>query len=68
MNGVQTSTETKPRSRQTDPTGVADGWAHVLRDGCYYEWEESKVRVACRHMDGSDTCDDGYGLRLILTK
>ncbi|CDC65336.1 putative uncharacterized protein [Bacteroides sp. CAG:770] len=53
---------------QTDPTGVADGWAHVLRGGCYYEWEESKVRVACRHMDASDTCDDGYGLRLMLTK
>lgn len=53
---------------QTDPAGVADGWAHVLRGGCYYEWEESKVRVACRHMDASDTCDDGYGLRLILTK
>ena len=53
---------------QTDPTGVSDGWAHILRGGCYYEWVESKVRVACRHMDDSDTCDDGYGLRLALKK
>lgn len=53
---------------QTDPQGVTDGWARVLRGGSYYEWTEDKLRVSARHMDSQDYTDSGYGLRLALTK
>ncbi len=53
---------------QIDPTGLADGWGRILRGGCYYEWGEDKLRISSRHMDAPDVCDDGYGLRLVLSK
>jgi formylglycine-generating enzyme required for sulfatase activity len=57
--------ECKAQGVVMNPRGQANGWARVLRGGCWNNYAGS-CRVACREKFDPDNHDDGTGFRVVF--